>query len=82
MANTDLLWNAQSMLTPLTIPTRFSTGQLPAYGVNDAYSPYVMLNHTGMATRETYKNMVTLALNQDLSFLLKGLKVKVQGALK
>ena len=53
MANTDLLWNAQSMLTPLTIPTRFSTGQLPAYGVNDAYSPYVMLNHTGMATRET-----------------------------
>lgn len=25
--------------------------------------------------------MVTLALNQDLSFLLKGLKVKVQGAL-
>ena len=40
-----------------------------------------MLNHTGMATRETYKNMVTLALNQDLSFLLKGLKVKVQGAL-
>ena len=35
----DLLWNAQSMLTPLTIPTRFSTGQLPAYGVNDAYSP-------------------------------------------
>lgn len=81
MANTDLLWNAQSMLTPLTIPTRFSTGQLPAYGVNDAYSPYVMLNHTGMATRETYKNMVTLALNQDLSFLLKGLKVKVQGAL-
>lgn len=64
-----------------SIPTRFSTGQLPAYGVNDAYSPYVMLNHTGMATRETYKNMVTLALNQDLSFLLKGLKVKVQGAL-
>ena len=42
MANTDLLWNAQSMLTPLTIPTRFSTGQLPAYGVNDAYSPYVI----------------------------------------
>ena len=40
-----------------------------------------MLNHTGMATRETYKNMVNLALNQDLSFLLKGLKVKVQGAL-
>lgn len=81
MANTGALWAAQAMLTPLTIPTRFSTGHLPAYGINDAYSPYVMLNHTGMATRETYKNMVTVALSQDLSFLLKGLKIRMQGAL-
>ena len=81
MANTDRLWAAQAQLTPLTIPTRYSTGHLPAYGVNDAYSPYVMLNHTGMATRETFKNMVTFAVTQDFSSVLKGLKVKVQGAL-
>lgn len=81
MANTDYLWSAQATLTPLTIPTRYSTGHLPAYGPTDAYSPYVMLNHTGMAMRETYKNMVTLAMTQDMSFLLKGLKIRAQGAI-
>lgn len=81
MANTDYLWYAQSKLTPLTIPTIYSTGNLPAFGVNDEYSPYVMLNHTGMAKQESYKNMITLAINQDFSMILKGLKVKIQGAL-
>lgn len=81
MANTNLLWAAQAILTPLTIPTKFSTGQLPAYGVNDSYSPYVMLNNTGMATRETYRNMITFAITQDFSSLLKGLKIRAQGAL-
>lgn len=81
MANTDGLWTAQALLTPLTIPTMYSTGHVPAYGIDDAYSPYVMLNRTGMATRETYNNMITFALNQDMSPILKGLKIKVQGAL-
>lgn len=81
MANTNGLWSAQAQLTPLTIPTKFSTGHLPAYGVNDSYSPYVMLNSTGMATRETYRNMITLAITQDFSKLVKGLKIKAQGAL-
>lgn len=81
MANTDYLWYAQSALTPLTIPTQFSTGQLPAYGPEDRYSPYVMLNYTGTSKSETYKNMVTIALSQDMSFLLKGLKLRAQGAI-
>lgn len=81
MANTDYLWYAQSSLTPLTIPTMYSNGMLPAYGTGSQYSPYVMLNHTGMSTKETYSNMVTLALTQDFSPILKGLKVKIQGAL-
>lgn len=81
MANTDYLWSAQSKLTPLTIPTVFSSGELPAFGVNDEYSPYVMLNHTGMSKQESYKNMITLAITQDLSMFLKGLNIKIQGAL-
>lgn len=81
MANTDYLWYAQAALTPLTIPTKYSNGMLPAYGTGSQYSPYVMLNHTGMKTSETYSNMVTLALTQDFSPILKGLKVKIQGAL-
>lgn len=81
LANTDDLWAAQSQLTPLTIPLMYSTGEVPAYGANNNYSPYVMLNETGSSSNQTYTGMVTLALKQDLSFLLKGLNFKVQGAL-
>ena len=80
MADTDMIWHAQATLTPLTIPTRFSTGELPAYD-DKSYSPYVMLNHTGKKVFQEYKNMITLALNQDLSMLTKGLSFSLQGAL-
>ena len=80
MANTDWLWSSQAKLTPLTVPTRYSNGMLPAYGSNDNVSPYVLLNHTGMSTTEYYKNMITLALTEDLSFITKGLTAKLQGA--
>ena len=81
MANTDWLWWSQSKLTPLTVPTRYSNGLYPAYGVGDEISPYVLLNHTGMSTKKEYKNMLTLAINQDLSALIPKLKFKIQGAL-
>lgn len=80
-ANTDFLWSAQSKLTPLTIPTRYSSGQLPAYGPDDAYSPYVMLNYTGLASINTYRGNYTLAFNHDFSsYFIKGLKFRAQGA--
>ncbi len=81
MANTDKLWTAQATLTPLTIPAKFSTGELPAYDVTNAYSPYVMLNHTGTNTFQEYKNMITLAVDQDLSMITDGLTLSVQGAM-
>lgn len=80
-ANTDMLWDAQARLTPLTIPVVYSTGEIPAYGANDAYSPYVMLNHTGKYKEEKNNSQITLALNQDLSFITKGLKIRGQGAI-
>ena len=79
-ANTDFLWSSQAKLTPLTIPTQYSNGYLPAYGKDDEYSPYVMLNHTGMSNAQTFKGNYTLSLNQDLSMILKGLKLRLQGA--
>ncbi|MDR0384706.1 MAG: TonB-dependent receptor [Prevotellaceae bacterium] len=79
-ANTDWLWSSQAKLTPLTVPTKYSNGMLPAYGRDDEISPYVLLNYTGVTTDETYKNMVTIAVNQDFGFLLEGLKGKIQGA--
>jgi TonB-linked SusC/RagA family outer membrane protein len=79
-ANTDDLWNAQSMLTPITVPTMYSTGQIPAYGTGVGISPYVMLNHTGTMSDQTHTGKVTLALTQELAFLTEGLKLRVQGS--
>lgn len=78
--DTDALWATQRNLTPITIPTRYSTGQLPAYGTNNAYSPYVMLNNTGMTNIRHFRGKATLEIKQDLSMLLDGLKLRAQGA--
>ncbi|MDO5570271.1 MAG: TonB-dependent receptor [Bacteroidales bacterium] len=80
MANTDWLWSSQAKLTPLTVPTRYSTGEFPAYGTNDEISPYVLLNHTGLATDESYSNLATIAVNQDFGSWVKGLTASLQGA--
>lgn len=76
--STDALWSAQQRLTPLTIPLQYSTGELPAWGANNEYSPYVMLNHTGKAKWRRFTNKVTLAVTQDLPFITKGLKLRAQ----
>ncbi|MDR2804181.1 MAG: TonB-dependent receptor [Dysgonamonadaceae bacterium] len=80
MANTDYIWLAQSLLTPITVPKMYSSGHFPAYGPNDSYSPYVMLNYTGMSKNEDLRSKVTLAIDQDLSMIINGLKLKLQGA--
>ncbi len=80
MANTDYIWSAQSKINPLAMPTIYSNGMLPAMGGGDNSSPYVLINRTGRSLDQTYKGKATLALNQDLSMLLKGLKLKMQGA--
>ena len=80
-ADTDDLWKAQSMLTPLTIPLVYSTGQIPAFGLGGGnISPYVMLNHTGTSSEQTFTGKLTLAVTQDFSAFVKGLKLKIQGA--
>ena len=81
-ASTEQLWSAQANLTPLTIPVRYSTGELPTYksGAADLYSPYVMLNHTGLKNINIYNGTYTVRMDQELDFLLKGLKLDVQGA--
>ena len=80
MANTNYIWNAQSQINPLAFPTKYSNGLLPATGANDLSSPYVLINHTGQRSIQEYKGKVTVAINQDLSTLLDGLKIKVQGS--
>lgn len=47
IGRTDSIWEAQAMLNPLTVPVRYSTGHLPAYGDGSRISPAVLLNETG-----------------------------------
>jgi TonB-linked SusC/RagA family outer membrane protein len=80
-ANTDYVWQAQSRLTPLMFPVQYSNGQLPAGGASaPLFSPYVLINHTGKHSDQDHQSMFTMAINQDLSSLVDGLKLRVQGA--
>ena len=80
IANTEYIWNSQAQLTPLTIPTIYSNGLYPGIGGGAQSSPYVMINRTGKASDQAYKGKITLALNQDLTSVLDGLKFRLQGA--
>jgi len=78
--NTDQIWEAQAQLNPLLLPTRYSNGQYPAVGNNNQISPTVMINNMGRQTNQEYRGKVTMALNQDFSSFLPGLKLRIQGA--
>lgn len=80
LGDTDDLWAAQSQLTPLLVPIKYSTGHLPSWGTETNISPYVMLNHMGYKSNEATTMKATVAVDQDFSFLLKGLTLRVQGA--
>jgi TonB-linked SusC/RagA family outer membrane protein len=81
VASTDYIWSAQANITPLRLPTIYSNGQLPALGGSSSLiSPYVMINRMGTRSNQEFRGKFTLALNQDFSMLLDGLKFKMQGA--
>lgn len=80
VASTDYIWYAQSNLNPLMLPTRYSNGQFPAAGTGSLTSPIVQINNMGRRANEAYKGKITLAVNQDLSMFLDGLKIRAQGA--
>ncbi|MDR2040086.1 MAG: SusC/RagA family TonB-linked outer membrane protein, partial [Bacteroidales bacterium] len=79
--STDQLWQSLAMLTSITIPKVYSTGDIPAYGTGyNTVSPYVLLNHTGIRTKEQSNLQITLSVEQDFSKILKGLRMRAQGA--
>jgi len=81
VASTDYIWWAQSGLNPLLLPVKYSNGQFPASeNSSSRISPVVMINHMGRRTNQAYNGKFTLALNQDLSKLINGLKFRIQGA--
>lgn len=73
-SDNNQLWAAQANLTPVTVPIKYSNGQLAAYGSSgNQITPYVLLNYTGY--ERVSKNTVNLKLNiaQDLNVITKGL---------
>lgn len=80
VASTDYIWYAQSNLNPLLLPKKYSNGQFPAAGTGSLTSPLVQINHMGRRSHQAFTGKFTLALEQDLSKILDGLKIKAQGA--
>ena len=80
VASTDYIWDAQATLHPLRIPTIYSNGQLPGIDSGSQTSPYVMINRMGRRLNQTYQGKMTLAIDQDLSMITEGLKIRAQGA--
>lgn len=76
IGTTDAIWTAQANMNPLTIPIRYTNGQLPAYGDGDLASPAVLLNETGFVTNYNNSLQSTLRLQQDLGMLTKGLRAE------
>ncbi len=74
IGTTDQIWSAQANLTPMTVPVRYSNGQFPAYGKEENTSPSVLLNETGFITDRDNSIESLLKIEQDLKFVLDGLK--------
>lgn len=79
-ATTDNIWAAQQRINPLLFPIRYSNGQVPAVGTGAGISPYTQINSMGRRSFQEYKGKVTLAVDQKLDFITKGLKIRAQGA--
>lgn len=78
MGNTSYIWNSQANLTPLTVPVKYSTGQLPTFGKElGQVSPEVLLNHTGYVSDKNTGIQSNIALRQDLSQWVEGLSARV-----
>lgn len=80
VADTDYIWDAQANIHPLRLPMVYSNGQLPAVGSGAETSPYVMINRLGRRTDQEFAGKTTLAVEQDLSMITEGLKIRAQGA--
>lgn len=75
IGTTTNIWGAQSNLTPLLVPVKYSNGQFPSYGSGINTSPYVQLNETGFLTNRDNRIESVVRIEQDMESLLKGLKI-------
>jgi TonB-linked SusC/RagA family outer membrane protein len=76
---TDDLWNIQARFTPVLMPRIYSNGEFP-YVTGGGASPYMLLNYAGKTKMTDHNAKFSIAVEQDLSALIEGLRVRVLGA--
>lgn len=81
ISSTDYIWQSQASLTPLMFPLRYSNGEFPSSSIASVgMSPYVVINYTGKTKLTEYNSKFSMAVDQDLSFITRGLKLRLLGA--
>lgn len=72
--NYDEIWNSLMGYNPIATPVRYSNGYWGSQGGAGKQNPWILVTQQGY--NETWKNTVntTANLEQDLSFITKGLK--------
>lgn len=80
-STTDWLWEAQASTTPVSFPKVYPGGYYSGYGASNEMTPFVMLNYSGVLEKSENHNLVTVAINQQLDKLTKGLNLRVQASL-
>lgn len=75
--NNGYLWDAQASIVPVSVPIRYSNGQLAAYGSGGtSLTPYYLLNYTGFKKTDNNNINAKLNVDQDLKFITPGLTAR------
>lgn len=74
-SGTGSIFNSAYVLTPVTIPVRYSNGLFSKIRTGDVTNPYTILTQSGYATEFRGQLWSKLRLTQDLGFLTDGLSV-------
>lgn len=74
-SGTGSIFNAAYVLTPVTIPVRYSNGLFSKIRTGDVDNPYTILTQSGYATEFRSQLWSNLRLTQNLGFLLPGLSI-------
>jgi len=72
--STDQIFSRAFRFTPFMFPTRYSSGEIPAW--QEEGNPWAMATQSGFARSTASKIETLFSLEQDLKFITPGLKVK------
>ncbi|MEJ2883545.1 SusC/RagA family TonB-linked outer membrane protein [Pedobacter sp. GR22-6] len=74
-SGTGSIFNAAYLMTPVTIPDRYSNGLFPKIRTTTILNPYTLLTQAGYVTEFRNQLWSNLRLTQNLDFIAKGLSI-------